>query len=157
MDAETLATITTLAGAAKTTIEAIRAALSGSKGREAKASDALGLIADLQSRVLALQEIAFRLHQEKMQAVQEKNAALEENGKLREQVRQKEERAANRERYERRRLGQSVVVVLPEEPEVYLCATCFEAGEKVYLSRVPRELQDMGTHRCQKCKGFAGA
>ncbi|HVT61027.1 MAG TPA: hypothetical protein VHR45_21875 [Thermoanaerobaculia bacterium] len=151
MDPETLATITGLAGAAKASIEAIRAAL-GTRGRGSgkPAKETLGLIDDLQARILQLQEIALRLSRELAQA-------QEENTQLREQVRQKEERAADRERYEQRRVGQSVVVVAKENPEVYLCATCFEAGAKVYLTKLPRLARNVGTHSCPRCKGIVGA
>jgi len=152
MDAETLTTITALAGAAKPAFEAIRAALSGAKGREAgKATpEALRLVDDLQARIFQLQEIAFRLHREKAEAI-------EENAKLREQIRRKEEGAADRERYETRYLCQSPVKVAKEEPNAFLCATCFEADQKVYLSKVPADMSDIATHYCPKCNGIVGA
>lgn len=152
MDPVTLATITGVAGAAKATIETVLAVLSKGKGRDAEKAtkEASALIVDLQTRLLQLQEMAFRLHQEKVQA-------LEENASLRAQIRQKEEGAADRERYEMRRVSQSVVMVPKDDPTIYLCATCFEAGKKVYLTKLDPDFQDMGTHLCPKCKGIVGA
>ena len=152
MDAEILTTITGVAGATKATIEAIRAALTAGKGRAvgAAAQEALGLVGELQTRILQLQEIAFRLHQEKAQA-------LEESAQLRAQIRQKEEGAADRERYEMHRVRQSVVMVPKNDPTIYLCATCFEAGQKVYLTKLDPDFQDVGTHLCPKCQGIVGA
>jgi chromosome segregation ATPase len=147
MDAELLAAITGLAGAAKTSIEAVRAAL-GTKGRGAE--KALAPIADLQARVFELQEIALRLQRELAQA-------QEENAKLRAQIRQHEERAADRERYELRYLNGSPVMVDKEHPEAPLCAMCFEADAKVYLTKLPSDDSDVGTHYCPKCQGIVGA
>jgi hypothetical protein len=155
MDPTTLATITGLAGAAKTSIEAIRAAL-GARGGGAWKKLA-PVIMDLQTRVLELQEIAFRLGRELAQAHKENVQAQEENARLREQVRQEHERAADRECYERRRIGESVVVVRKDDPQTYLCATCFEADARVYLTKLPSSDRDVGTHYCHKCQGIVGA
>jgi hypothetical protein len=139
MDAEVLTTIAGVATATKTTIEAVRAALAKSKANQ----ETLALVADLQARILQLQEIAFRLHQEKAQA-------FEENAKLRADIRRKEEGATDRENYERRNVRNSAVVVRKDEPDSYLCATCFEAGRKVYLSKLPFTGVK---YRCPTCRG----
>lgn len=91
------------------------------------------LVTDFNARLLALQEIAFRLHQEKAHA-------LEENAQLRAQIRQKEEGAADRECYELRKIGSSVAIVRKDDPDTYLCATCYEAGRKVYLTKLDHKL-----------------
>ena len=145
MDPATAATIASLAGAAKTGFDAVRSVLEKAKGRGAEkaAKEALGLVSDLQTRLLQLQEVAFRLQ--------------EENAQLRAQVRQKEEGAADRERYERRRIGSSVVVVAKDDPDIPLCATCFEAGQKVFLTKLADGFDAMGTHFCPKCQGVIGA
>lgn len=145
MDAEILTTITGMAGATKATIEAVRAVLTKTKGnREAEQAvrEALSLADGLQARLLQLQDIAFKLQ--------------EENAQLRTQIRQKEEGAADRERYETRYLGQSPVKVSTEDPNAYLCATCFEDGKKVYLSKAPDSVSDVATHYCPKCQGIVG-
>ena len=159
MDPATIATITGLAGAAKATIDTVRAVLEKAKGRNAEKAtrEALGLVDGLQARVFELQEIAFRLHQEKVQALKEKQEALEENTQLRKQIRAKEEGATDRERYELRRVGKSTVRVAKDDPDTYLCATCFEAGTKVYLTETSRDFRAEGTHYCPTCMGFVGA
>ena len=43
-----------------------------------------------------------------------------------------------------------------EEPTIYLCATCFEDGKKVYLSKLPNLIGSVGTHFCSKCDGIVG-
>lgn len=152
MDPVTIAAISAAASATKSTIDALSAILSRIKGRDAEkaAPEAQLLIADLNTRLLALQEIAFRLHQEKAEA-------LEENAKLRAEIRQKEEGAADREHYELRKVGSSVVVVHKSDPNTYLCATCYEAGRKVYLTKLSRSFRGMGTHLCPQCRGVVGA
>lgn len=145
MDPATVATITGLTGAVKTTVETVRLVLEKAKGREAEkgAKEALGLVSELQTRILQLQEVAFRLQ--------------EDNAQLRAQIRQKEEGAADRERYETRYLGSSPVKVSKEDPGAYLCFTCFEAGQKVALSKLPADMSDVASHYCPKCEGLVGA
>jgi hypothetical protein len=125
MDTETLATITAAAGTVKPILEAIRAALSGAKGREAekKAQEALGLVPNLQARILQLQEIALRLGRELSES-QEKNHQLSE------QIRQKEEWTAERERYEYKTGGNTVTLVSKENPHMRICVACFEDKKK---------------------------
>jgi chromosome segregation ATPase len=142
MDADLLTTITGLAGAAKTSIEAIRAAL-GTKGRGAE--KALAPIADLQARVFELQEVALRLQRELAEA-------QEENAKLRTQIRQKEEGAAERQNYQRKQIGQSTVLARDDEPGTYYCTTCQAThGRYVPLQPMPRNFRSMGSHRCTVC------
>ncbi|MFY9825932.1 MAG: hypothetical protein WAM82_31470 [Thermoanaerobaculia bacterium] len=149
MDPTTLTTITAAFGAAKTGIEAVRAALA--KGKVSR--ETLTLVDGLQARIFELQEIAFRLHEEKVQAIKAKEEALEENAQLRKDVRQKEEGATDRDNYQRRKFGSAAVVVRKDEPDTYLCATCFERGDKVYLSPLPSAMRMIGTYQCKKCKG----
>ncbi|HXO22174.1 MAG TPA: hypothetical protein VOA87_19835 [Thermoanaerobaculia bacterium] len=145
MDTEILTTATGLMSAIKATLEVARTVLAKGKGRTAEkaAEEALGLIVELQTGILQLQEKVFGLQ--------------EENSQLRAQVRQHQKGTADRERYELRNVGQSVVVVAKENPDVYLCATCFEAGAKVYLSKLGHSFRGMGTHSCPKCRGIIGA
>jgi hypothetical protein len=144
VDAEIFTTVAGVAGAIKATIETARAVLAKGTGRAAESAthEALRLIGELQTRILQLQEIAFHLQ--------------EENNHLREQVRQHEEWATDRGRYERHHVGGSMVVVAKEDPKTYLCATCFEDGKKVYLSKKPNLLGSIGTHYCSKCGTVVG-
>jgi hypothetical protein len=141
MDPVTLATITTLVGATKTGIDATLAVLSRAKGRDAEkaAKEALTLVSDLQTRILQLQEVAFRLQ--------------EENAHLRADIRQKEERATDRQKYKRKQVGQSTVLVLEDEPDTYYCTTCEAThGRYVPLQPMPRNFRRLGSHRCTVCQ-----
>src|SRR5215467_5351611 len=114
-----------MATTTKTILETIKSARSKSKNSEVEKSlsEALEQIFSLQTGMIDLQA--------KILALQE------ENSRLTKKVREEEERAADRERYEIRQLGQSTVVVDKQNPKTYLCATCFEAGEKTYLTALP--------------------
>jgi len=107
--------------------------------KEAKA--AIGELQDLaltlQSRLLELQAQALSLQSE--------------NADLREQIRQQEKRALEREKYERRRIGSATVVVPKDDPETYLCASCYAAGRLVYLDALSESFRGIGTHRCPSC------
>lgn len=131
--------------AAKAAAEAVKAI----KTRDPKAKRALAGAQDLlitaQSSILELQETALSLRQELA-------ASQEENDKLRAQVREKEKRPSEGEQYERKKIGRSWVVTPKGEDEPFLCATCFEAGRKVFLQPLPRDFRTFGTHRCSTCK-----
>lgn len=107
--------------------------------KEAKA--AIGEVQDLaltlQSRLLELQAQALSLQSE--------------NADLRAQIRQQEERALEREKYERRRIGSATVVVPKDDPETFLCASCYTAGRLVYLDALGAPFRSIGTHRCPSC------
>jgi len=115
MDAETLTTISGLAGATKATLEAVQAIVTKTKGNkeaEKAAAEALGLVTDLQSRLFQLQEVAFRLQ--------------EENRQLREDILEKKERLAERERYQGQQMGHSLLLVREDQPSIFYCPTCLE-------------------------------
>lgn len=143
-----------VAGTVKTIADAISSLRGQGKDKEAekRLSDTLDLVMDLRSRVFDLQEKALSL--------QQKLADLQgENMQLREQIRAKEEGSADRENYERCNVGKSVVVVRKDNPNMYLCATCFEKGDKVYLSKQPdisRRITGI-SHTCPKCSSLVHA
>ncbi|HTG32578.1 MAG TPA: hypothetical protein VLB76_06565 [Thermoanaerobaculia bacterium] len=141
MDPLTLATITGVTSAAKTTLDAILAVLSKGKGRDAEkaAKEALGLVSDLQARLLQFQEIALRLQ--------------EENAQLRAEIRQKEEGATERKQYERKTVGRSVVLVREDEPGNFYCPTCMEVKKHaIPLQPHPMRSGSFGSHFCSQCE-----
>ncbi len=150
MDPVTVATISGIAGAMKATIDAALAILSKVKGRDAEkaAKDALALVSELNTRLLQLQEIAFRLHREKAEAV-------EENAQLRAEIRQEKERTADRQLYQRQQVGKSWVLVRADQPGTYFCEVCLESkGQGIPLTELTREFNFAGTHKCPSCKGY---
>lgn len=123
MDPESIAlTITTINGVAnatKTTIEAVRAALTKSKGHsDGKENEALFLIGDLQTRLFELQQIASRLSSE---LAEEKHRNLQ----LRTEMSQKGEWTAERKQYKRKKVGHSVFLVHEDDSDTLHCPTCF--------------------------------
>lgn len=126
MDPSIITTVTGLAGAAKATVEAVRAIASKAKGdREAEkdASEALGLVTDLQARLFQLQEVLLSLQ--------------EENRQLREEIREEKVRLAERERYQSQKMGPSLLLVNPDHPDIFYCPTCMET-KKGAISLQPR-------------------
>jgi len=149
MDPVTLAAISAAAGATKSTVDALSSILSKAKGRDAEkaAREALLLVADLNTRLLALQEVTLRLHQEKAQA-------LEENAKLRAEIRQKEEGMTERQKYQRKMVKRSIVLVREDEPDYFYCPTCFET-KKQTIPLQPHPMgrsSSFGSHFCSQCR-----
>jgi predicted nuclease with TOPRIM domain len=140
------ATIGTLAGTASKVLDLVKSARDRSAKdpkTRAELDKAQDLILSLRQTILDLQERVLRLQTE--------------NSNLEEQLRQHQATKLDRSQYKRTKLGESVVVVPAEDPEVYMCPTCFEAGQKTYLSKLPRAAQDVATHLCPKCKAMFGA
>ncbi len=128
--------ITGLATLVKTALEAVSAARKATTDPEAlkdltKAKDS---IADLQTRLFTFQEVAFKLQ--------------EENRDLREEIRGHKERLAERESYERKKVGQSFVYLPKGETEPMLCPNCFDAGKHGYLD------MDRNGARCPLCDTY---
>lgn len=146
MEAEILTTFTGLAGAAKATLEAVRAIHSKSKGnREAEkaAREALALADDLLARLLQLKDVALDLQ--------------EENRQIREELRRERERAAEGKKYRRKQTRSGAVVLAREdEPNVFFCPSCSEAKQIfVPLQRKGSSPTDFGVvvgHECPQCK-----
>lgn len=139
-------TIGALAGTAGKVLDLVNSARKRSvKDPQARADldKAQDLILSLRQSILELQERVLRLQAE--------------NSNLEEQLRQHQAAKLDRSQYKRTKLGESVVIVPTEDPQAYMCATCFEAGVKVYLTKLPPEFDGVATHACQKCKSLVGA
>ena|ERR1700709_268913 len=150
MDPATIATIAGLTGAAKTTVETVRLILEKAKGRDAEkaAKEALGLVMELNTRLLQLQEIAFRLHEEKAQAV-------EENTQLRKEIRHKEEWVAEGKKYKGKKVGHSLFLVHEDDPDLFYCPTCFRTKQALitvqpYSGRYA-PIGSIGGYQCNSC------
>ncbi|MFY9819883.1 MAG: hypothetical protein WAM82_00770 [Thermoanaerobaculia bacterium] len=143
MEPGTVAAITAAFAAAKTGLGTVRELLAKGKG----AREALRLVDDLQARVFELQEIAFRLHQEKAEAI-------EKNGQLREEIRRKEEGAADRKKYYLKKVGQATVLACDETPDIYYCPNCFRLhGKALPVQPHSQHIQVMhASHWCPNCK-----
>jgi len=140
-DAAVLETVTAAANSVKAVVEAIKAARGKAKGN----AEALAALVNAQELALSLQSSLF-------EAKEQAFALQEENRQLRAQVREHETRALEREGYERRKMGQAVVVVHEDHPDRPLCATCFAAGRMVDLVELPLVAQVVGTHICPTCE-----
>jgi len=138
---EVLGTVTAAANSVKAVVEAIKTARAKAKGN----AGALAALVDAHELALSLQSSLF-------EAKEQAFALQEENRQLRAQVAEYQARALDRENYERRKMGQTVVVVHKDHPDRPLCATCFEADRLVDLTELPRVAQVVGTHMCPTCK-----
>lgn len=136
-----LDTVTAAAGSVKTIVEAIKTAREKAKGN----AEALAALVNAQELALSLQSSLF-------EAKEQAFALQEENRQLRAQVGEYQARTLDRENYERRKMGQAVVVVHKDHPDHPLCATCFEANRLVDLVELPRVAQVVGTHMCPTCQ-----
>lgn len=135
--AEVLGTLTTAANSVKAVVEAIKAALDKAKGKEALA------------KLIDAQKLALSVQSSLIEAKEQALALQEENRQLRVQLRQYEKAAQVRENYEHRKVGDTAVVVGKDDPETYLCATCFDQGFNAYL--IPGNYFG-GTHLCPICQ-----
>jgi TolA-binding protein len=139
---ELLTTISGMAGATKAVAEAVRAVKAKVKGNaeaEKAVSEAFDQVLSLQDRMIDLQEKILRLQAE--------------NAGLREQIRSEEKRAAERQKYKKKKVGQAVVLVTEEEPDTYLCPTCFETrGRAIPIQAHPSRTGTFGTHFCSTCE-----
>ena len=79
-----------------------------------------------------------------------------ENIDLRKKVSEGEKRALDREQYEQREIGRSIVVVHKNNPTIKYCPICFETENlRIPLQRVERGRDLLVSHICQHCnKGF---
>jgi hypothetical protein len=149
MDPETVTTLVQTAGGAagalKTILETITAArgqVKSNKEADAKLSEAIDLAIDLRSRLVDLQEKAFRLQKE----LDDLHA---ENVKLREDIRREKEGTTERQKYQLKKAGGSTVYVREDQPGVYYCTTCGAKGHWIPLQ--PESIKVLGTHSCGQC------
>jgi len=148
VDPVTLATITGVTGAAKLALEIARDALLKGKGRGAERAnqEALALVDSLNARLVELEKISLQLHAEKTQAI-------EENTRLRAEIREQEERAAERQRYKSQKVGASLLLVRDDDPEIFYCPTCAET-KRFHISLQPHWTwgDNPSGYRCNSCE-----
>jgi len=136
------------AGAIKGVIDAIgaaRAQVKDNKEADKKLSDFLDLVIELRTRILALQEKAFDFQKDL-------GELQSENMKLREEIRSKEERAADRQKYQRKQVGRAVLMVHSDDPSAYFCPACFETKERpIPLQNRSNPMSHSGTYLCPSC------
>lgn len=160
MEPATVATIGAIAKAASKALEAINSArkkASTDPETEEALDQAHELVISLRQSILGLQDDVLRLQGDVLRLQEENGSLREQASELREKIREKETRTLDREQYERRKVGGATVVVPKDDPETFLCATCFEAEKKVYLNKLSPTFQSFGTHRCPKCDSVVSA
>lgn len=145
MDPVTVGGVVTVIGSmtttTKTIMEIVKTARSKSKNPEVERSlsEALEQIFSLQAGMIDLQTKILNLQ--------------EENSQLRDKIRQEEERAKDREQYERKEIRGSVVLVRAEEPNNYYCQSCFQTKKRaILLQKMAGVFSIIGSHVCPGCK-----
>ena len=90
----------------------------------------------------------------KLIQLQESFLALrEENTQLREELRRRDTKAARREGYERKQIGQAVVLVPVGADGPVCCPKCRDdQGDPLPLQGLTHEFHSIGTHLCGVCK-----
>jgi hypothetical protein len=134
------ATVAGVAGALKATAELVAVF------RKTKKPDheTERLLSEIESRLLDLKKEVFGLEKREIQL-------LEENSQLRTKIRTHEERTADRQRYKRKQVGKSIVLVDESEPGIFYCPTCYETPERrlVPIQVAPKAFAKEGiTHHC---------
>lgn len=134
---------TTIINSLSTALNNLKQSIRSKSDREA-VEEIQNLTIGLQSRILELQQTAFELQAQ--------------NRELSEKLGTYESRSLEREKYERRQLGRSWVMVPKGETTAYVCPTCFESGSIVFLSPLPLPARrlELGTHSCSSCNGRFG-
>ena len=77
----------------------------------------------------------------------------DENVGLRRQIREHEERAADRQNYVRKQVGSATVWIRQVAPDTYYCPNCFAQGKIVQLSQLP---SSGVSHLCPACHFLLG-
>lgn len=156
-----LEVLSALGGAASTTktiLDTIRAAKASIKNgdMQARLESALAEGNALQTRLFEIQEKVASLNRTIIHLESENAQLTRKETDLREEIRRKEEGASERQKYQRKAIGKSVVMVRDDEPQQYFCPTCFEktGGKGIPIQPYPPiVVQSIGfTHHCASCK-----
>lgn len=142
MAEQILTTITSSAAAVKSVVEAIKTARGKAKGNK----EALAALLEAQELTLSLQTSLFEAKEQAL-------ALQEENRELRAQVRQHEERALDREKYELKTIGRDAAVTPKGAAQPLYCPNCFADGSLRVLSSVDDDV-DGPTHLCGACEAL---
>ena len=143
------ADIITLVQAVISAANGVGQTLSSIRGKTAAETKSLAglqeLVSDLQSRIFELQKTALTQQEELL-------TLKTDNSQLREQIREYEMQSTERERYERRQIGDAWVMVTKGENEPMFCLTCYEKGPLNVLQPLPGRLKVIGSHWCPSCQ-----
>ena len=136
--AETISTATATARSLAEALSATRSKLGSGTEAERALMEVQSLVISLQSSLLEVQAKVLELQ--------------EENCELRAEIRDREAGTARQVEYERKRVGESWVMVRHgDESGAYYCPTCVENGHAVLIQPHPMPLGTSGTHACPFC------
>jgi hypothetical protein len=152
--AELLAALGGMASTTRTAVETIKAVKGHVKNADAAAQleIATAELKSLNSQFLAAQE-KIRTFNSEILRLQEENSALRrQEAELRADIGRKDEWASERRKYQKKKMGDAVVLVREDEPGTFYCPTCFETRDKP----IPLQGHPMGiavaSHYCSTCK-----
>ena len=130
---------------ASATAKSLAEALSTARSQLGSAGEAGQALMEVQSLVIALQSSLLEV-QAKVLELQEENA------ELRSEIRDREAATAQQIEYERKKVGQSWVMVREgDESDAYYCPNCVDKGHAVLIQPHPMLLGTTGTHACPFC------
>lgn len=112
----------------------------------------LGSTADAEQALMEVQSLVISLQSGLLEAQAKALELQEENSELRAKIRDREARAAQQVEYERKKVGQSWVMVRAgDESDAYYCPTCVDNNHAVLIQPHPMPLGTSGTHACPFC------
>lgn len=119
---------------------ALRSAMDRAKNAKTKQdlSQAYDLVLSLQSRLLEFQAQALQLQAE--------------NAELRSQIRQNQERALERDKYELKTMGRDAAVVPKGESRPLYCPNCYQDGKLRVLGSTGMRYSGLPSHICGACQ-----
>lgn len=124
----------------------------------AKAMINLRDAAALQSKVIEFQSAILEAQGSALVANDERTALIQRVGQLEKQVADLEAWDTEKKRYELRALGSGTLAYALKaeakgsEPSHWICATCYEKGQKSILQRTIFQQYGMWPHNCHSCK-----
>jgi TolA-binding protein len=155
---EVLAALGIMAKTTKTAIEIVKAVKEHVKNADAakQLETALTEIKSINSQILPLEEKVRSLNTQIVHLENENAALLRQETKSREETSQKEERAAERQKYKPHKIGPSLFMVHEDYPGILFCFDCFET-KKTPVTVQPgytlrRANRRICSYHCNSCK-----
>lgn len=153
---EVLAALSSMAGTTKTVLETIKTVKAGVKnaGAAAQFEEALTEVRSIHSQFVAIEEKVRSLNREILRLDEENAQLRRQEAQLREEIGRKEEWAAERKKYQEKKIGDAVVLVREDSPNTYYCATCAETKKQLIViqGHPMADVGGFGSHRCPVCK-----
>jgi chromosome segregation ATPase len=141
-----LAELAAVTGSAKTLIGLLQE-INPNKKAVSNAAQAL------LSSTLSLQGAAFQLQEENSQLGQAILKLESEVARLREQIRGNEVRAIERQKYQRKQVHRSWILVNDDHPGALFCPACFASKDQaIPLQPLSPMLRHTGTYSCPLCQ-----